>query len=514
MRYPVHHTLIFLLLLCLGLQACRPLSNTIEPPPTANTPEIEIILPEPEETVALLPENTPVSETNLDPSAQALPLPNSRYVLTATLDYWNHHLKVDQRIDYVNHTETDLSDLVLMVEPLYFPGTFHLKSLRWEGGLEIKASQTLTATIRIPLEQLLPAGQTISLVLAYEMDLPSPQPNSQIRPIPFGYTDRQTNLVDWYPFIPAYHKQQGWLAHKASFYGEHLVYEAVDFDLRLRLEDTSRLPLIVAASAPVDLNGDWRYYRLNNARNFVFSVSHQYQVITQTVGGISVVGYAFPFHASAGKVALQTTAESLALYSRLYHPYPHQSLSVVEADFLDGMEYDGLYFLSNGFYNLYREGEVGSYLTAIAAHETAHEWWYALVGNDQALEPWLDEALCTYNEHIFFERLYPQALDWWWNYRVNYYQPQGWVDTTIYNPEGKSAAYRSYRDAVYLNGAIFLDDLRKKIGDEAFFAFMKAYASRKAYQIADTQDFFSILNEYVSDDLTPLLEKYFHNSVK
>jgi hypothetical protein len=33
-----------------------------------------------------------------------------------------------------------------------------------------------------------------------------------------------------------------------------------------------------------------------------------------------------------------------------------------------------------------------------AAHETAHQWFYSLVGNDQARDPWLDEGLATWAE--------------------------------------------------------------------------------------------------------------------
>ena len=32
----------------------------------------------------------------------------------------------------------------------------------------------------------------------------------------------------------------------------------------------------------------------------------------------------------------------------------------------------------------------------ITAHETAHQWFYSLVGNDQARDPWLDESLASW----------------------------------------------------------------------------------------------------------------------
>ena len=178
---------------------------------------------------------------------------------------------------------------------------------------------------------------------------------------------------------------------------------------------------------------------------------------------------------------------------------------------MDGMEYDGMYFLSNGFYNLYTNTP-GEYLIAIAAHETAHQWWYAMVGNDQALEPWLDEAFCTYSERLFYENKYPEALEWWWNYRIFYYQPQGWVDDSIYNPHGVAKAYRAYRDAVYLNGALFLEDLRLLIGDEAFFDFLRDYAQSFTHKIATTSDFFTLLQKYTTEDITPITDKYFSES--
>ncbi|MCK7516234.1 MAG: hypothetical protein MZV64_00150 [Ignavibacteriales bacterium] len=51
-----------------------------------------------------------------------------------------------------------------------------------------------------------------------------------------------------------------------------------------------------------------------------------------------------------------------------------------------------LVFLATKFYNEY-SGSARSNLVTIGAHEIAHQWWFGLAGSDQALEPWLDEAL-------------------------------------------------------------------------------------------------------------------------
>lgn len=485
-----------------SLPATKPISTSLPP---ANPGSSDALIAE----STILPPTPTASENTISPTIST-PLPLPHYVISATLDYWQHILMVDQTITYTNRTTDPLTNLIILAEPLYYPGTFRLKSMKWQDGKEVENQSWENSQLNLPLLQPLLPGNQMTLSFSYDLQLPSPTPAEGVRPIPFGYTARQTNLVDWYPYIPPYIPGKGWLAHPASFYGEHLVYDLSDFDVNIQVLGTGsgEQPLTIAASTSDTVNGLWHRYQFNQARNFVLSVSHVYKVITTTVGDITVIGYYFPFHPKAGKAVLQVTAESLALFNKIFSPYPHKVLSVVEADFLDGMEYDGLYFLSNGFYNLY-SGKTADYLTTIAAHETAHQWWYALVGNDQAMEPWLDEALCTYSERLYFENIHPNDLDWWWAYRVNYYEPSGWVNTTIYNPEGKTDAYRSYRDAVYLNGAVFLEKLRQDIGNTAFFGFLHDYLTTSTHQIATSQSFFNLLQKYSTSDLTELRNMYF-----
>jgi len=461
-------------------------TNSPQPPPTAqSTPP-----PAPSPQIA----SPPPKDTSEHPT---------QYKIDATLNYGQHHLAVDQQIIYTNHNNEQISDLLLIVEPARYPATFTLKEITWLDGQAVMDYSREIGLIRIPLVNILQPGATVGLSITYDLDIPSPSPSYYGRPVPFGYSSRQTNLVDWYPFIPPYQPGHGWVAHTPGAFGEHLVYESADFEVNIRLSD-SNPDLVIAASAPGVLDDGWWQYRLDDARNFSWSISDQYVLSTSTIDSVLVMSYYFPFDSQSGEAVLQTTAESLGLFNDIFGPYPRQTLTVVEADFLDGMEYDGLYFLSKGFYNLY-SGEPGDYLTAIAAHETAHQWWYSAVGNDQALEPWLDEALSTYSEKLYYEMQQPQGLDWWWTYRINYYNPQGWVDGSIYNPLG----YRAYRDAVYLNGARFLEDLRHLIGDEAFFDFLEAYSRDFTHQISSADKFFALLGKYTQEDLQPLIEEYF-----
>jgi hypothetical protein len=480
---------------------------TVDPSPAGSTPSV-LSSPSPRipsQVVMPAPSSTPTLHTQAP----------AQYDLDVTLDYEQHTLSVDEEIKYKNLSSDSLADLILVIEPNLSPGGFTLLSMTWENGDAIEPSTLENNLLRIPLLQPLQPGTELRIKLSYNSSLPELTDISiGYRPVAFGYSSAQTNLADWYPYVPPYRTGKGWLVHTPWVFGEYQVYDVADFNVNVTLARPDS-DLVIAAPAPALKDGDRYTYHLEAARTFTLSASTEYIVQAATVGEVTIYSYSFLFDKYAGQEALDTTADAVRLYSQLFTPYQHTILSVVEADFLDGMEYDGLYFLSRGFYDLY-DGTPKGYLTFIAAHETAHQWWYGLVGNDQALEPWLDEALCTYMERVFYENIYSEyppgsggsLVDWWWYYRVNFYHPVGWVDDTLYD----FVDTRAYRDAIYLNGAKFLEDLRNLVGDQAFFAALKDYATNNAYKIATAQDFFASVRRHTSQNLDGILSSYFQSS--
>jgi hypothetical protein len=495
-------------------QASLPSATPAKLPDSTSTPYITTppTPAQPEPIVSVSPEPTAQNTSPTPVSTDAVP---TQYDLDAVLDYFAHSLTISETIGYVNSAVEAIPVLSLVVEANRWPGSFALLSISWADGSINEGYDLQDAKLNIPLLRPLRPGEKLGLKLAYHLDLPEiPPPSDVARPVPYGYSGKQTNIVDWYPYVPPCVPGTGWLVHPKWGFGEHQVFDTADFDVKLSLVEP--VPdLVVAASAPAESNGGSYHYHLESARSFAISASTDYVLKTATVGDVTINSYFFTYDQKAGEQVLRDTTAALELYSRLFLPYPHASLSVVEADFLDGMEYDGLFFLSRGFYNLY-DGTPQGYLTFIAAHETAHQWFYGIVGNDQALEPWLDEAMCTYMEHIFYENVYADyatttgesIVDWWWYYRVNFYNPTGWVDSSIYDFN----LFRPYRDAIYLNGAKFLQDLRTVIGDEAFFAFLKDYTSHEAGQIATADEFFAVLRNHTSKNLDNIFASYFQDA--
>lgn len=462
---------------------------------------------QPLETATPSPSSVPPSETatpTATPTAALLPL--TQYQLDVQLDFSNDRVDVQERIAITNRWNEPLPNLILVVEPNHYANVFTLNSIAINDGEPLSdTAYTLEGhRLTLPLESPLTAGQMLNLTLAYHLDLPAiPAPDPSLKPDPFGYNERQTNLVNWYPYLAAYDPGSGWLLHDSTYFGEHEVYDAADYAVTLELVNPPP-GLVIAASAQAEEQDGIQHYSLSKARTFALSASTSYEVESQVVGSTTVTAYCFPWDKAASDAALKETGKALQLYSDLFGSYDRPSLTIVEAGFLDGMEYDGLFFLSYGFYNLY-DGTPSGYLTAIAVHETAHQWWYAKVGSDQALEPWLDEAMATYTERIFYEHFYPQEINWWQEGRIDVFEPQGFIN----RPVSDYRTYESYRNSVYLNGALFFGDLRAQMGDDAFFAFLKDYASRFAYQRVTARDFFAVLRDHTEMDLTPLLDRYF-----
>lgn len=485
----------------LGLVACQtvrdtPLSPTkqtheIVSPSLSSSAPTPTPLAEVTETVAL-------TSTEVYPNKGEL----TRYRLRLRLNPEAHTAQVEAVINWVNDTGDSQSKLPLVIEPARYPNGFILIEALQDGKLVTLVQDTVNIWWLQPVTPVA-AGGTSEFTVTYQLNLPEiPPPSDTAKPQIFGFTQRQVNLVDWYPYVPPY-QGGAWLAHAPGFFGEHLVYPLADFEVTLQIEGTTR-EWLVAASAPVERTSEGTLlFEHQGARNFVLSLSPEYRLFEQTVNGVDVRSYVFPENERAGQAALEATAQALDLYSRWFIPYMRPQLSLVEADFLDGMEYDGLYFLSKGFYNLY-DGTPQGYLTMIAAHETAHQWWYVRVANDQAMHPWLDEALCTYSERLFYESIYPDLVSWWWFYRVNYYQPGGWIDQSIYDYAG----YQAYRNAVYLRGAQFFEGVRQTMGDEAFLAALREYAQRYDGKIAFPEDLLDVLNAHSPNDLEPIFRQY------
>ncbi|MGE5221692.1 MAG: hypothetical protein ACM3PY_04595, partial [Omnitrophica WOR_2 bacterium] len=177
------------------------------------------------------PSPLPVDLTDPADTGGQIPVPErAQYRLAARLNASTYTIQVSENITYPNRTGETLHELVLGVDANRFSNAFHLEKLFLNGADEAGAYRLEGTILRIPLRSPLAPQQVLRLSQEYNLILPEiPPPSDTNRPVPFGYTGRQVNIVDWYPYIPAYRPGEGWLIHQPWYFGEHQAYDVADF---------------------------------------------------------------------------------------------------------------------------------------------------------------------------------------------------------------------------------------------------------------------------------------------
>ena len=439
------------------------------------------------------PEPTPA------PSATVAlaPAPRPEYDLAADVDAIAHTVVVTASVML---TPPDSQELVFNLNALQMPGVFQLRELRV--GADLATPQAEGVWVHVPLRPGLTPNDRLTVTFTYQLTLPADVSTALGWRGSLSWSPRQINLGDWYPVLAVYRPGQGWVTHAPAAIGEYQTAEAADFKVTLRAQGFTAKPLVLGSGQAVDCAE--HCFTLSGGRFVAYMLSDYMQSRSLTTsGGVTVTSAYFPGHFLAGRAALEVAAGALDRFSQLFGPYPYSTYALVEGDFDDGMEYSGMSFVGETYYVAYDQS-ANNWLTAITAHETAHQWWYSLVGNDQALEPWLDEALCTYSEPVYLEAAHPPVVPNWWHWRVDIHRPTGAVNSPIYAFD----AFRPYVNAVYLRGAQMLQAMRQAVGDGRFFAFLRRYAEANVGHIATESDFWSAY-ESVGGDAAAIKANFF-----
>ena len=380
-----------------------------------------------------------------------------------------------------------MDHIVLDVQANQWAGSFTLTELAVNG---LPAPHQIERNrLRIDLAEPLAAGCWLKIRLSFQLRADEIRDGLRSYRGFFGYSPRQLNLGHALPTVAA-RLGGGWRIHAPAGIGEQIVNAVADWEVNVTV-DRAEESLQLAAPGAVTAVGDQAWtIRLQQSRDFALSLSEAFVVTArQMADGRTLAVYSFAdaqvndrgLVMDGAAHAAQEGIKALELFERLFGRYPYDRLVVVHGDFPDGMEFSGLVFVGSAWFYGF-DGTEKNYLTLITIHEIAHQWWYARVGNDAALNPWLDEALATYSEYLYIEEFYPTEKNWWWYFRVAVYLPQGGVDNSVY----EFSTPREYINAVYLRGAQMLQNLREDIGDESFFKLLRSYYLAGAGVIADS----------------------------
>jgi hypothetical protein len=318
-------------------------------------------------------------------------------------------------------------------------------------------------TILVPLGGVLPDGASATIVVPFSSTLRSATSGSS-----WLFT-RANGVVDLYRWIP-------WISRRTPFdrpnHGDPFV---TPVSSRVTVKLKTDVPLVFATTgSQVSVSADrlTRTFLASNVRDFALAAAADYRTVKATVGTHEVWVLTRPGGPSAALLAAGRAALA-KLEARLVR-YPYKVLKIVQTAGGYGMEGPGVAWIPTGVSR--------SNLAYLVTHEIAHQWFYGLVGNDQAREPFADEAAADFVTRDVLGMRRASRCD------------TAPLDRTIYR-------YTStcYYETIYIQGGNLLDNARRKMGSSVFWKALRGYIADHRWGLVHTRTLLDAL-----DAATPL----------
>lgn len=247
------------------------------------------------------------------------------------------------------------------------------------GGRAGRLLRSCTAQ-EVLLTQPLKAGSTTALTLTLTLTTPAVQDR-------FGTAESINLFGNALPVI-AQRDRDGWQLPVYSPYGESFVSSWASFSLRLH--HPSRLAVAAAGTTTTVPDPSGMTSTTTSAieaRDTFWAAGDMVEETRLTSRGVKVRAWSSPETRGDRLDAARSATGALQQLERHLprYPYPEFDVIVARIEAGGGMEYPGI-VLTDG-------------ASDVTRHETAHQWFYGLVGNDQYREPWVDEGLTSFLEY-------------------------------------------------------------------------------------------------------------------
>ena len=498
-------------LLCLLLTACSPRAvpavptaaaqPTLPAAPAANLPA-STIFPAAWDDRSMFAAGLLPAEASA--ALQGLPQA-SLYRMDMTIAEDLTHVRGAMEVRYTNAEAQPLNEVVFRLFPNLFGQYLQVAALRVNGQSLLGRLTDQDTVLHVPLEQPLQPGQALVIALDFQLRVPQ-EAGSNYNTL--AYTDEVLALAQFYPLIPVY-DAAGWHVEMPPRHGDVTYSDTAFYWVRVHAPQDLTLVASGVQTAQEPQNGQQVLtVAAGPMRDFYLAGSSRLVRFSQQTGGTQVNSYVLREREKAGPFALQTAVQSLQSFNRRFGQYPYTEFYVVSTPTeAMGVEYPGVVVINAQLYDLQAEQNgtpLRTLLETTIAHEAAHQWFYALIGNDQINQPWLDEALAQYATGRYGldtgGEAYLNALRLSWEGRLaragDTLRPIG-LPVAAYTPVEYSAF-------VYGRGPLFVEALARQMGPQNMEAFLKDYFQRYRWQIATRQDFQVLAEQTCTCDLDAL----------
>jgi hypothetical protein len=332
-------------------------------------------------------------------------------------------------------------------------------------------------TVTLPLGGVLPAGATSTILIQYRATLRTGITGSDWMFSRYGGTLSLYRWIPWVSVATPFDRSNG---------GQPFVTPSSP---RVDVEILTDAPMVIAApTAELDEfaagSGTAWSFSLTGVRDVAIVLAPEFRVARGEADGVPVRAFSRPGGPSPDQLLDFAVGAIRAEADELGMAFPAASMTIVDTPGGVGLESPGMVWVPRKLDTRNR--------TYAIYQGVAHQWFYALVGNDQRAEPFADEGPSDLLARTVLRTLRSSRCG------------QAALDKPI---SGYSSG--CYYEVVHVQGGRVLDELRRRMGSGAFWAALRAYLTEYRDDIGGTRQLLEALRAGTEVNLLPILRSRF-----
>ena len=377
-------------------------------------------------------------------------------------------------------------------------------------------------------------GESIAVELSWRAKIPRTFART-------GFRGNYFFIAHWFPKLGVF-EGDGWNCHQyhsgTEYFSDYGVYDvAITLPSDYILGATGRL---VDSVDNGDGSTTHRHVQ-EDVHSFTWTTSPDYLVVTdrfehEVLPPVDIRLLIQPEHVGQTERHFRATKAALEYYGTWFGPYPYGHVTVVDPAYgsgAGGMEYPTLFTAGTRLFNPYGGGSP----EGVTIHEAGHQFWYALVGNNEFEDAWLDEGLNTFSTARTYAQVYPpeKAVRRYFtppgtegrgffplllegfgytggvfDERLGGYRKLATIDrqstpSYLYYPSAGGALS-------YSKTALWLATLERYLGWDVLQPAMARFFEEWQYRHPEPSDFFDTISAEAERDLSWFFEQVYHSS--
>lgn len=377
------------------------------------------------------------------------------YDISCEIDPPRHGLTATATVEWEAVEETPR--LVFDLRP-----TLEIGSLKIGDGGDLAYERDTEGTVTVALPAPLAAGEKATMTIAYGGEINGPRGGSNSQRVWDYIGDEGTYVrfeAGWYPQIAG---------------------DSATADISITVPAGWSA---VSTGELVSSEGNVFHWRTDIAAMGLSFAAAVYTLTDERAGDTPMLCYTFTEHAGRAGEFITECSGILALYEQLYGPYPFPKFAIAEIPDLYGGGHG-----DQSFIMLQEKSFRDPFDGEFVAHEMAHNWWGCLLMCTES--EFMQEGFATYSQALYLEHSGGKAA----LRKAMKSQAEAVLISSTDPGTEKSCFASDSGPLLYEKGAWILHMLRGLLGDERWFAAVKAFATGNAGSVvtcAQLQDAFA-----------------------